>query len=38
LLADCCWSLIWEKPTGRNKRQKKIKWVSNEFFPIWDTV
>jgi hypothetical protein len=25
LLADCCWSLIWEKPTGRNKRQKKIK-------------
>jgi hypothetical protein len=25
VLADCCWSLMWEKPAGGNKRQKKKK-------------
>jgi hypothetical protein len=25
VLADCCWSLIREKTTGGNKRQKKTK-------------
>jgi hypothetical protein len=32
ILADCCWSLIWETPNGECKRQKKMKWVFNEFF------
>jgi hypothetical protein len=32
ILADCCWSLIWETPTSECKRQKQIKWVLNEFF------
>jgi hypothetical protein len=25
MLADYCWSLIMETPTGENKRQKKTK-------------
>jgi hypothetical protein len=25
MYADCCWSLIWETPTGEYKRQKKKK-------------
>jgi len=26
VLADCCWSLTWQTPTGENKRQKKTMW------------
>jgi hypothetical protein len=38
ILADCCWSLIRETPTGECKMEKKTKWVFNGFFCSYDTV
>ena len=32
ILTDSCWSLIRETPAYEYKRQKKTKWVFNEFF------
>jgi hypothetical protein len=32
MLADYCWCLVRETWTGECKRQKKMKWVFNEFF------
>jgi len=32
MLPDYYCSLIWDTPTGECKRQKKTKWVLNEFF------
>jgi len=32
MLADYCWSLIRETPTGKNKRQKKTKGMLINFF------
>jgi len=31
ILADYCWSLIRETPTGECKMEKKMKWVFNGF-------
>jgi hypothetical protein len=33
-LADCCWSLIRETPTGEYKRQKKTKCVFYDEFCV----
>jgi hypothetical protein len=32
MLADYFWSLIRETASGKNKKQKKMKWVFSEFF------
>lgn len=32
MLADYCWGIKRETPTGENKRQKKRKLVFNELF------
>jgi hypothetical protein len=34
MLADCCWHLTRETPTGEYKGQKKTKWVFNEIFIV----
>jgi hypothetical protein len=36
--ADYCRSLIRETPTGKNKRQEKMKLVFNEIFSSYDTI
>ena len=38
MLADYCRSVITETPTGKNKRQKKMKVVFNELFCNYDTI
>ena len=32
MLAEYCWSLVGETPTGENKRQGKTKSVFNDIF------
>jgi len=31
-LADYCWSLVWETPTGNKEEAKDDEWVFNKFF------
>jgi hypothetical protein len=38
VLADYYWSLIKKTPTGKYKRQKKMKQVFNDFFCGENTV
>ena len=38
ILANYCWNLIRETPTGECKMEKKTKWVFNGFFCSYDTV